>query len=299
MPGVGTTFTWPDDRPSRIEVATALFGRRYDYVIDLQNNLRSRFLTRQIATRKRLRFHRTRINRFLRIRFPSLRDKLRIPDPVSLQYLNVAARLGAKDDGEPAPLISRAEWLRDVQHMLERIPDEIPGGNGRLFAIAPGSLHPTKTWPVERWQELLSIARKAGFTWQIIVGSNEDRNLGDEIRKRVEHKVHNLCGMTELGQFIGLLSRVDILICGDSGPMHIAAGLGTPLVAIFGPTVPEFGFAPFRAKSIILQNLGLVCRPCKAHGSKECPRKHFRCMRDIDSGMVIRAAVELLNRVDA
>ena len=76
--------------------------------------------------------------------------------------------------------------------------------------------------------------------------------------------------------------------------MHIAAARKRKVVALFGPTVRQFGFFPFGTASTVVEHPTLPCRPCTHIGLPDCPRGHFRCMRDLESGTVIHAATELL-----
>jgi heptosyltransferase-2 len=87
------------------------------------------------------------------------------------------------------------------------------------------------------------------------------------------------------------LQRLDAVVTNDTGLMHMAAGAGTPVVALFGPTVEGFGFRPVGKGHRIVQNRGLQCRPCTLHGGSRCPKGHFRCMLDLDAAAVL-AAVE-------
>ncbi len=84
------------------------------------------------------------------------------------------------------------------------------------------------------------------------------------------------------------------MVTGDSAPLHIAWAFDRPTVAIFGATTPELGFVPLTSRCRVVQVEGLVCRPCSAHGPRECPLGHFRCMREITTEMVERACDELL-----
>jgi heptosyltransferase-2 len=92
-----------------------------------------------------------------------------------------------------------------------------------------------------------------------------------------------------------LMAQADVVVSNDSGLMHLAAGLNTPLVALFGPTVAEFGFYPFRTQAIVHDHI-LKCRPCSAHGGSECPQRHFRCMKDTLPDNVFQSVISLLNR---
>jgi ADP-heptose:LPS heptosyltransferase len=90
-----------------------------------------------------------------------------------------------------------------------------------------------------------------------------------------------------------LLARSRILISGDTGVMHMATGVGTPVVALFGPTVRQFGFFPYSASAVVLER-PLACRPCSAMGSSRCPMGHHRCLTDIAPGDVAAAVVRLV-----
>ncbi|HEY6193358.1 MAG TPA: glycosyltransferase family 9 protein, partial [Bacteroidota bacterium] len=91
-----------------------------------------------------------------------------------------------------------------------------------------------------------------------------------------------------------LIRRCRALVCNDSAPMHLAVAVRTPVVAIFGATVPEFGFAPIGERDVVLETKGLPCRPCSIHGGDVCPVKTFVCMLDIPVGRVVEAVEKLL-----
>ena len=90
-----------------------------------------------------------------------------------------------------------------------------------------------------------------------------------------------------------MIRRSEVLISGDTGVMHMATGVGTPVVALFGPTVRQFGFFPYRSASSVVE-LQLPCRPCSAHGSRRCPLGHHHCMRQIVPDLVFPALAEAL-----
>ncbi|MFI5264903.1 MAG: glycosyltransferase family 9 protein, partial [Candidatus Kapaibacterium sp.] len=90
------------------------------------------------------------------------------------------------------------------------------------------------------------------------------------------------------------ISHSDLLISNDSAPVHIATATGTRSIVIYGPTVPEFGFAPPPDLGQIIQNEGLWCRPCASHGSNECPIHTHECMTSIKPEVVFQKAVEAI-----
>ena len=284
--------TWVLERrcASRRQLVKELVHRQYDAVIDLQNNLRSRALTARLSPARVFRYHRPRLNRWLRINMPDSRPRLAVPPPVALGYLKAAGGLDVADDSAGLELQPPMDW---VAAAAESIGDYkraagLPLDSPTLIAT-PGARHATKIWLPGRWSEMLTLAYNAGWQSQIIVGSPADAALGDEIQSQLNHPILNLTGKTNLEQLTGIIASAAVFVGSDSGPMHLAAGVGTPVVAIFGPTVPEFGFAPFRCRSVIVQIGGLNCRPCHPHGPKRCPLGHFRCMSDISVPQVLAA----------
>jgi heptosyltransferase-2 len=130
----------------------------------------------------------------------------------------------------------------------------------------------------------------------VVVGSKEDARLGDEIRAAAgsngRQRVVNACGRLTLRESAALLGRAELLVANDSAPLHLATAMGTPIVALFGPTVTEFGFGPLRGGDLALGMQGLLCRPCSPHGPLQCPLGHHRCMRDLSVEAVITAIEE-------
>ena len=104
--------------------------------------------------------------------------------------------------------------------------------------------------------------------------------------------------MTAAGEFSlqetgALLARARVLVSNDTGVMHMATGVGTPVVALFGPTVEQFGFFPYSARATVLQR-ALDCRPCSAMGSARCPMGHHRCLVDISPADVMTAVAPVI-----
>ncbi len=97
---------------------------------------------------------------------------------------------------------------------------------------------------------------------------------------------------TSLQELVSIISFSDLLISNDSAPIHIATATRTPSITIYGPTVPELGFAPPPGLGRIIQVQGLWCRPCTSHGSNDCPIHTHQCMTNIDPETVFQAAIE-------
>ncbi len=149
-----------------------------------------------------------------------------------------------------------------------------------IIAVAPGSVWPTKRWPKEYYAELVKNL-KDDF-WLVFIGSKEERALcRDIIELAGAQKALNLAGELSLLQSAAVIGACDLMICNDSGALHLANAMQTDVFAFFGPTVKAFGFYPFRPNDVVFEIPDLYCRPCGKHGSKKCPEGHFRCMLEI------------------
>jgi heptosyltransferase-2 len=163
---------------------------------------------------------------------------------------------------------------------------------GAFVALAPGSIWGSKRWPY--YAEL--AATLAARVAVVVVGGKDDLELGEQIVRAVRpsgRQAVNACGRLTLRQSAALIARAAVLVTNDSAPLHLATAMGTPIVALFGPTVTEFGFGPLRAGDVALGLDGLQCRPCSSHGPPRCPLGHHRCMRDLTVDAVVAAIEEL------
>jgi heptosyltransferase II len=167
------------------------------------------------------------------------------------------------------------------------------GADERLVGVAPGSVWGTKRWPY--YPELAAeLARDARV---IVVGSGADSPLAQEIVAAAPGTIDATGRLSLLGS-AELLGRCRVLVTNDSAPMHLASAMGTPTVAIFGPTVPEFGFGPLAPRASVVGHEALPCRPCDRHGPQRCPLGHHRCMRELAPSLVAERARALLLNPD-
>jgi len=163
----------------------------------------------------------------------------------------------------------------------------------KLIAIAPGSVWNTKRWLTERFSELVKRLSSAGIK-TVLVGGGEDEGLCRRIAAESQGtEIYVAAGKFTLLQSAELLRRCFALVSNDSAPMHLAVAVRTPVVAVFGATVPSFGFAPYGEKDIVVQTEGLSCRPCSIHGGDKCPIGTFDCMVRISAEMVFEKVIHL------
>jgi heptosyltransferase II len=157
-----------------------------------------------------------------------------------------------------------------------------------FIAIAPGSVWGSKRWPY--YAELAARLDRP----TVIVGGKEDTGLADAIVQKAGGRAISAAGQLSLRGSAALIKRAAVLVTNDSAPLHLATAVGTPIVAIFGPTVPQFGFAPRRPGDIVMGHDQLPCRPCSKHGPPACPLGHHRCMRDLSVEEVSAALARVI-----
>ena len=191
--------------------------------------------------------------------------------PVAERYFEAARGLSVRPDGGPPEFFLDAAARERANRWLGE-----HGLTGRPLAVlAPGAAHFTKRWPPERWVALAQRLRADGYA-AAVVGGEDDRRAAQPLAPYAEIATGDL-SLQETG---ALLARAHILVSGDTGVMHMATGVGTPVVALFGPTVEQFGFFPYSSRSAVLQR-SLDCRPCSTMGGPRCPMGHHRCLDDI------------------
>jgi len=164
-------------------------------------------------------------------------------------------------------------------------------GQKRLVLCPGAEFGPAKQWPAKSYAEVSEALIKQG--WQVLVlGSEADKTIADEIESLTDNSnprsFINLCGLTQLHDAIDILATADTVISNDSGLMHIAAALQQPLVAIYGPTSPNFT-PPLSEHSHIIQ-IDVDCGPCF---QRTCPEHHHKCMQGIHSRDVLASIQNL------
>ena len=181
----------------------------------------------------------------------------------------------------------------DAAGAVEKRLREAGVGSGPLVGLHPGSVWPTKRWFPERYAALAARLVKEASATVVLLGGPGDKALAASVAAAAGVGLLDWTGKTTLPELLALTSKLDLLVTNDSGPMHVAAAHGVPVLAIFGPTTKELGFFPYGDGHAVLE-ADLACRPCGLHGAKECPEGHFLCMKLITVDQAHRAAQDLL-----
>jgi heptosyltransferase-2 len=163
----------------------------------------------------------------------------------------------------------------------------------KIVGIAPGSVWATKRWIPERFAQVADLLQQKAGVKVVFLGSEEDRNLCQKIADQMKTPSVIFAGKTDILQSAAIISLCRVILSNDSAPVHVASAMKRQMVAIFGSTIPEFGFAPYGEGHVVIQKT-MECRPCGIHGKQKCPKKHFNCMKEITTEEVYKAVVSIL-----
>jgi heptosyltransferase II len=193
--------------------------------------------------------------------------------------------------GAPLPPTSlgltEADWAESERWLGEH------GISGEYVALAPGSIWGAKRWPY--YPEL--AARLSGPV--VAIGGPSDAGLCGAVAAAAPERVRSAAGQVGPRTSAALIARAAALVTNDAAPLHLAGAVGTPVVAIFGPSAPSFGFAPLGPLDVVLEQPELLCRPCSPQGPAACPLEHHRCMLELGVGTVADALSLVLSRSEA
>lgn len=247
---------------------------KFDYIIDLHNNLRTRRLTFG-NTAKIARFDKLNIRKWLLTKW-----KLKVMPNVHVvdRYLDTLKVLGIHSVDQTRNTFTVPLSDRVI------IPERFPNIEGPFVTFAIGAQFKTKRVPKEKWVEILHEIDD----YVLLIGGEMDREIGDWLVEKCPTKVMvNTCGKLTILESASVVSQAKSLLTNDTGMMHIAACFDTQIISIWGNTTPEFGMSPYRPEGTksdqLFQVEGLSCRPCSKIGFQECPKKHFHCMTKQDA----------------
>ena len=279
IPGVSQVHVFDKrgaDRGARglLRVARTLRAERFDLAVVPHRSPRSALLAWLAAIPER-------------VGFGSLLFTRRVQRPRGAGFLAQEAALAVALGGQPAPMRLSAQpaSVAAARALL---------GEARVAALCVGSEWATKIWPAARFAALADQLAARGFL-PVLLGGPRERDLARAVSSAMRSRAIDTAGNT-VAEALGILSIASVCVGGDTGLVHAARALGTPAVALFGPT--PAGVHAFGPRDRLL-TLGLDCSPCSAHGSRDCPLGHHRCLRDLDEAQVLRACEAALGLGEA
>ena len=277
------------------ELVRELRAEKFDFIVDLHHNLRTRLIKLQLNV-KSAGFDKLNRQKWLLVNFKiNTLPNIHVVD----RYLAAAASLGVKNDGQGLDYFIPEGQEIDLQ--------TLPAGFHRGYvAVAIGAQHATKRLPVEKLIELCAKLNRP----IMLLGGPEDESTGHIIElafaegaasgqpralipespyyfpsspptfQLANPLIHNGCGRYSLHQSASLLRQAQVVVSHDTGLMHIAAAFQKEIFSVWGNTVPAFGMYPYKTDFRVLEVPGLPCRPCSKIGFAQCPQGHFKCMKD-------------------
>ncbi len=253
----------------------SLLRLRYDLVLDLHGKFNSYLAANLVRAKQKSLYDK---KRNLRKAIVSHKTSTAIDSTVSL-YCTALKKLGIRDAWDNPALIPTRQRKPKTQ------------GQAPKIACFPGATHYTKRWPIEYWRALIASMPECSFT---LLGGGGDKVLAKEICADGTVNCSDQTAKFNLSELVDELQDYDLVLSGDTGPMHMAAALALPQIALFGGTHPRLGFKPLNPKAQIL-SADLDCQPCSLHGLKACPQGHFKCMQSLSPQILSRQIEELLS----
>jgi len=260
---------------ARRAIGRELRSERYDQAIVLPNTWKSALVPLFARIPRRTGYRGE-------ARWGALND-VRTLDEAALPQMAQRYAALAFDEGEALPAALPQPHL-NVEETERRAAVAALGLTGTRSAVAlcPGAEYgPAKRWPPSYYADLARTLQKQGDTvW--LVGSPRDADIGQDIVRLSGGACLNLCGKTTLDQAVALLASVRLAVANDSGLMHVAAAVGTPLIAIYGSSTPAY--TPPMSPHATIAKLDIPCSPCF---ERTCPLGHFNCMMQLKPERVI------------
>jgi heptosyltransferase-2 len=255
---------------------------KFDYIIDLHNNLRSLRIKKSLGKIPSFVFNKLNVEKWI---FTNFKINMMPAKHIVDRYMETLRSFNVLNDGQGLDYFIPE---RDVVRETDLPTSHLHG----YIGIVIGAAHNTKKLPVERLKELcLNIEHPI-----ILLGGHEDFPNAYEIASIDPVKIYNACGKYNLNESADLVRRSKLIISHDTGLMHIAAAFKKTVLSVWGNTVPSFGMSPYKTPNETFQVNKLWCRPCSKIGYDHCPRGHFKCMKKIPIDEIVLSVNALLKK---
>ncbi len=249
------------------ELIKFLQSERYDYVIDLHNNLRTTIIKIRLGV-KSFSFDKLNLQKWILVKFKkTLMPNVHIVD----RYMKTVESLGVKNDNKGLNyFISEKDEIS-----LDWLPENFRNGYA-VYAI--GGQHETKKLPFRKMIELCQTIKLP----LVLIGGKEDTIISEQLTTNSKNiPIFDTCGKCNFNQSASIIQNSEVVYTHDTGMMHVASALKKKVISIWGNTVPEFGMYPYQTDFEVIENKDLNCRPCSKIGYNKCPLGHFKCMNEL------------------
>ncbi len=273
---------------SKIEFIKMLRAKKFDKVYVLKRSLSSAIMAFLTGAKQRIGFD-TEGRGFLltkKVKYDHNRHEVQ-------NFLNVLSADGVaiKDDYLEA-------WLTEEEVLFGKKYFEEHNLGERVVAIHPFAANSKRAWHIDNFISVSNKLREEGYQ-SIFFGGLRDKNFKDYLKANVPADTCLAIGELKLRETMAVLKRCKLLICNDSGIMHIAAALGVPIIAIFGPQSPV-KFGPYSSNKAVVIYKSFPCSPCKQKFFKECEPTDLmipKCIAKVTADEVIEKSLEVLDEI--
>ena len=249
------------------DLISQLKTERYDYIIDLHNNLRTTILKLRLGV-KSFSFDKLNFQKWILVKFKkNIMSNVHIVD----RYMKTVESLGVKNDNKGLDYFIPAK----DEMPLDWLPENFRNGYA-VYAI--GGQHETKKLPLNKMIELCKTIQLP----LVLIGGKEDAVISYQLSVNSKTiPIFDTCGKCNLNQSASIIKNASIVYTHDTGMMHVAAALKKKVISIWGNTVPAFGMYPYQTDFEVIEHPDLHCRPCSKIGYEKCPLGHFKCMNEL------------------
>ena len=264
---------------SFLKTLQLLKKNKYDIAITPHSSVTTALLLKYAKIKMRIGYDRWNAAKYLTHKVPH-------PDGIhkTLKNLSLLSLLTDKSFSNQTELFPSSEMLVKA----DKLTNELKSKTNNIISLAPGSVWFTKKWPTEYYKILAEKLVENNFG-VVLIGSKDEKSICDEVLPNKNGI--NLAGELSLLESAAAISKCDLMICNDSGALHIANAVETDVFAFFGPTVQSIGYFPFRENDFVFER-EMECRPCGSHGGKSCHLKHHECMKMIHPEEVLKKVLE-------
>ncbi len=267
-----------DDLPAVVE---ELKKEKFDHVIDLHHNIRSLRVKKGLNVNS-YSFPKLNVKKWL---LTNLKVNMMPDKSIVERYFEAVKELGVHNDGQGLDY-----FLPEDKKLTSK---DIPMSHwGGFVGCVIGGSYNTKKLPVAQWKKFCELVPYP----VVLLGGPEDMQEGNEIAENDRIKIYNSCGKFSLNESAELVKYAKVVVSNDTGLMHVATAFQKPVISLWGNTAPELGMFPYYGfnnlkdrvaqQSVIMENKSLGCHPCSKLGYNRCPRRHFKCMNELDMQVV-------------
>ncbi|NOQ26998.1 MAG: glycosyl transferase [Bacteroidales bacterium] len=262
------------------ETVNELKYEHFDYVIDLHRNIRTARFKNRLKTIS-FSFEKLNKEKWMLVNF----RKNNLPDThIVDRYIDTLKVFDVKNDEQGLDYFIPEK----DEVVVKTISEELVNG---YVGVVVGAYHYTKKLTKEK---IIAICKQIDKPI-LLLGGPDNKEEGEEIKNAIGKNIYNTCGSYNINQSASLVKQANIILTPDTGLMHIASAFKKKIISVWGNTVPEFGMYAYmpHPDSEIIEIKDLKCRPCSKIGFTQCPKKHFKCINDLDEDYIVKRIMEL------